>query len=59
MARAVRRRFEVMTEVLGLDRERARGWTLARVLQNALDVEDGETALDPVQTAIARALLTP
>lgn len=59
MARAVRRRFEVMTEVLGLDRERARGWTLARVLQNALwDVRDGETALDPVQSAIARALLT-
>lgn len=60
VARAVRRRFDVMTEVLGLARERARGWTLARVLQNALwDVRDGETALDPVQTAIARALLTP
>ncbi|WP_338697862.1 aminoglycoside phosphotransferase family protein [Streptomyces sp. Q6] len=35
-------RFEAMTHVLGLDRERARAWTLGRVLQNALwDVEDG------------------
>ncbi|WP_375803493.1 aminoglycoside phosphotransferase family protein [Streptomyces sp. A012304] len=36
-------RFDAMTEVLGLDRERARAWTLGRVLQNALwNVEDGE-----------------
>ena len=34
--RAVRRRFDLMTEVLGLDRQRAAGWTLARVLQNLL-----------------------
>lgn len=55
---AVRRRFDLMTEILGLDRRRARGWTLGRVLQNALwDVEDGESALDPAQVAIARALL--
>ncbi|MCW6008353.1 aminoglycoside phosphotransferase family protein [Micromonospora sp. CPCC 205371] len=33
---AVRRRFDLMTEVLGLDRERAVAWTLARVLQNKL-----------------------
>lgn len=32
----VRWRFDLMTEVLGLDRERARAWTLGRVLQNAL-----------------------
>ena len=39
----VRWRFDLMTEVLGLDRERARAWTLGRVLQNCLwDVEDGE-----------------
>ncbi|MFB6873053.1 aminoglycoside phosphotransferase family protein [Streptomyces sp. NPDC056323] len=57
--RAVLRRFDLLTEVLGLDRQRATGWTLGRVLQNALwDIEDGERALDPVQVAIADALLT-
>ncbi|GHE00117.1 aminoglycoside phosphotransferase family protein [Streptomyces alanosinicus] len=41
-AAEVRRRFDAMTEVLGLDRERARAWTLGRFLQNALwDLEDG------------------
>ncbi|MGW2182218.1 aminoglycoside phosphotransferase family protein [Streptomyces sp. NPDC001732] len=56
--RAVLRRFDLLTEVLGLDRGRAVGWTLGRVLQNALwDVEDGETALDPAQIAIATSLL--
>lgn len=35
-------RFDAMTEVVGLDRDRARAWTLGRVLQNALwTVEDG------------------
>ncbi|MDT0321841.1 aminoglycoside phosphotransferase family protein [Streptomyces millisiae] len=57
VARAVRYRFDLLTEVLGLDRRRAVGWTLGRVLQNSLwDVEDGKTALDPVQLAIAEAL---
>ncbi|MBA4865867.1 hydroxyurea phosphotransferase [Streptomyces sp. PSKA54] len=38
----VRWRFDAMTEVLGLDRKRARAWTLGRVLQNALwAIEDG------------------
>lgn len=55
--RAVRRRFDLMTEVLGLDRRRAAAWTLARVLQNvAWDVEHGATTMDPVLAAIARAL---
>jgi streptomycin 6-kinase len=54
----VLRRFDLLTEALSLDRRRAAGWTLGRVLQNALwDVEDGETALDPAQVAIATALL--
>ena len=58
VARAVLRRFDLLTEVLGLDRQRATGWTLSRVLQNALwDIEDGETALNPAQITIARALL--
>lgn len=57
--RAVLRRFDRLTEVLGLDRQRAIGWTLGRILQNALwDIEDGQTALDPAQIAIATALLT-
>ncbi|MEU3405247.1 aminoglycoside phosphotransferase family protein [Streptomyces sp. NPDC006670] len=60
VTRAVRRRFDLMTEVVGLDRERATGWTLGRVLQNCLwDLEDGAVRLQPEQTAIARALLGP
>jgi streptomycin 6-kinase len=58
VTRAVLRRFDLLTEVLGLDRQPATGWTLGRVLQNALwDIEDGEIALDPAQVAIATALL--
>ncbi|SCK33774.1 streptomycin 6-kinase [Streptomyces sp. ScaeMP-e48] len=51
-------RFDLLTEVLGLDRRRAAGWTLGRVLQNALwDIEDGRTALEPAQVALAATLL--
>ncbi|WP_329117878.1 aminoglycoside phosphotransferase family protein [Streptomyces sp. NBC_01353] len=51
-------RFDLLTEVLGLDRGRAAAWTFGRVLQNALwDVEDGEPALDEEQVLIARTLL--
>jgi streptomycin 6-kinase len=58
VTRAVLRRFDLLTDVLGLDRQRAAGWTLGRVLQNALwDIEDGETALDPTQSAIAAAVM--
>jgi streptomycin 6-kinase len=50
-------RFDAMTEVLGLDRERARAWTLGRVLQNALwEIEDGRP-LDGDDMEIARRLL--
>ncbi|CAM05177.1 streptomycin 6-kinase [Saccharopolyspora erythraea NRRL 2338] len=56
--RAVLRRFDLLTDVLGLDRRRAAGWTLGRVLQNALwDVEDGKRALSPSDVTIATALL--
>jgi streptomycin 6-kinase len=56
--RAVLRRFDLLTDTLGLDRGRAGGWSLGRVLQNALwDIEDGETALNPAQVAIATTLL--
>jgi streptomycin 6-kinase len=58
VARAVLRRFDLLTEVVGLDRQRATGWTLGRVLQNALwDIEDGAVTLEPVQVFIATALL--
>ncbi|MFI8425359.1 aminoglycoside phosphotransferase family protein [Streptomyces sp. NPDC085479] len=54
----IRWRFDLLTERLGLDRERALAWTLGRVLQNGLwDVEDGEEELDEDQVVIARALL--
>ncbi|MFB7736691.1 aminoglycoside phosphotransferase family protein [Streptomyces sp. NPDC056112] len=49
-------RFEAMTGALDLDRDRARAWTLGRVLQNALwDLEDGRP-LSPEQLWIGRAL---
>ncbi|MGW3326900.1 aminoglycoside phosphotransferase family protein [Streptomyces virginiae] len=55
--RVVRRRFDLLTEALGLDRRRAVGWTLARLLQNTLwDIEDGRTTIDPAQIAMADAL---
>jgi len=57
--RAVRRRFDLMTEILDLDRNRAVGWTLGRVLQNCLwDIDSGEVVLQPEQKAIAYALLS-
>ncbi|MFE3269548.1 aminoglycoside phosphotransferase family protein [Streptomyces sp. NPDC059215] len=53
----IRRRFDAMTDVLGLDRARARAWTLGRVLQNTLwEIEDGRP-LEPVHREIARRLL--
>jgi streptomycin 6-kinase len=54
----IRWRFDLLTATLGLDRERARAWTLARVLQNTLwDLEDGEPGPAAEQAAVARALL--
>ncbi|MBM7170071.1 hydroxyurea phosphotransferase [Streptomyces sp. G44] len=50
-------RFDALTEVMGLDRERARAWTLGRVVQNALwEIEDGRP-LPPDDMEIARRLL--
>ncbi|WP_373306676.1 aminoglycoside phosphotransferase family protein [Streptomyces spinoverrucosus] len=55
-AEEVRWRFDAMTDVMGLDRERARAWTLGRLLQNALwDIEDGRP-LDDGQLEMARRL---
>ncbi|MFF4400472.1 aminoglycoside phosphotransferase family protein [Streptomyces sp. NPDC001480] len=53
----VRWRFDALTEVLGLDRGRARAWTLGRLLQNCLwDVESGR-GLQERQLEIGRRLL--
>ncbi len=59
VSRALLRRFDVMTEVLGLSRKRAAAWTLARVLQNAVWdlVSFGEDHLDPSQRLIAEVLI--
>ncbi|MFF7136706.1 aminoglycoside phosphotransferase family protein [Streptomyces sp. NPDC008196] len=51
-------RFDAMTDILGLDRARARAWTMGRLLQNALwDIEDGRP-LEPRQFEIAHRLRT-
>ncbi|MFF4384192.1 aminoglycoside phosphotransferase family protein [Kitasatospora sp. NPDC001547] len=57
-ARALRRRFDLLTEALELDREVAAAWTLARVLQNAVwAAEEGEARLDRPQRVVAEVLL--
>ncbi|MFH9041675.1 aminoglycoside phosphotransferase family protein [Streptomyces sp. NPDC017966] len=49
-------RFDAMTDVLGLDRARARAWTYGRLLQNCLwETEDGRP-LDEADLEIARRL---
>ena len=51
-------RFDAMTDVLALDRARARAWSLGRVLQNCLwEIEDGRP-LESEQLDIARRLRT-
>lgn len=51
-------RFDLLSGALGLDRERARAWTLGRVLQNGLwEVEDGAWRLPADHAEIARQLL--
>ncbi|MFI8350021.1 aminoglycoside phosphotransferase family protein [Streptomyces sp. NPDC085596] len=54
-----RRRFDVLTHAVGLDRERARAWTLARVLQNRLwQLAEGDAGHPEgdVRLAVGRAL---
>ena len=56
--RAIRMRFDLMTEVLDLDRRRAVGWTLGRVLQNVLwEVENADTTWHSPDRAVVQALL--
>jgi streptomycin 6-kinase len=56
---ALLRRFDLMTEVLGLDRAHAAGWTLGRVLQNAVWdlVRFNEGHIYPTHRTIAEVLL--
>ncbi|MFI7463957.1 aminoglycoside phosphotransferase family protein [Nonomuraea sp. NPDC049646] len=55
--KAVLRRFDLMVDGLGLDPARAAGWTLGRILQNALwDVEDGEHEINETALVIAEAM---
>ncbi|MFJ3671999.1 aminoglycoside phosphotransferase family protein [Streptomyces sp. NPDC090106] len=55
----VRWRLDALTDVMGLDRARARAWSLARVLQNSLwEIEAGRP-LDAQQLEIARQLTRP
>ncbi|NYE42173.1 streptomycin 6-kinase [Streptomyces fulvorobeus] len=56
----VRWRFDVLTEALGMarDRDRARAWTLGRILQNALwGVREGGSRMAPQQVVIGCLLL--
>ena len=56
-AQEVRWRFDLLTDLVDLDRDRARAWTLGRVLQNCLwEVEDGEDELPDREVLVARAL---
>jgi len=59
VTRALLRRFDVMTEVMSLDRSLAATWTLARVLQNAVWdlVRFNEPHIQPSQRMIAEILV--
>jgi streptomycin 6-kinase len=59
VSQALLRRFDLMTEILELDRERAVGWTLGRVLQNAVWdlVSFNEPHILPEHRTIAEVLI--
>ena len=59
MAHAMLRRFDLMTDVLGLDRSRAAAWTVGRVLQNAVWdlVRFREPHILPAHRTIAEVLM--
>jgi streptomycin 6-kinase len=59
VARAVTRRFDLMTELIGADRRRAAGWTLGRILQNLLWERENSDSLwhTAPDRAVAAALL--
>lgn len=53
----VRWRFDMMTGALGLDRERARAWTLGRALQDGLTVWPGGASLPDDRVCVAETVL--
>ncbi|MCT1478414.1 aminoglycoside phosphotransferase family protein [Microbacterium sp. p3-SID336] len=56
-AAIVRRRFDLLTDILELERPRAATWTRARLLQNTLwDIEDGKPFIDPAAVVLDDAL---
>lgn len=56
--RAVLRRFDLMTEVVGLDRDRAAAWTLGKVLQSMFwDIELDDTWYTEADEVVAVTLL--
>jgi streptomycin 6-kinase len=62
LPQAIRRRFDLMVDVVGLDRERTVGWTMVRILQNTLwdldgEGDDAEDEIDPNQFEIGLALM--
>jgi streptomycin 6-kinase len=59
LTRALLRRFDLMTEIIGLDRPRAAAWTLGRVLQAAVWdlVRFNEGRIYPEHRTIAEVLL--
>ncbi|MFV2196404.1 aminoglycoside phosphotransferase family protein [Nocardiopsis sp. LOL_012] len=55
--RETRRRFDLLTEAAALDRDRARAWTLVRVMQMCVwELESGADRLPEVPVAVASAL---
>ncbi|MDR2997667.1 MAG: aminoglycoside phosphotransferase family protein [Microbacterium sp.] len=55
--RIVRRRFDILTEMLALDRHHAAAWTAARLLQNTLwDIEDGRHVISASAKTVDDAL---
>ena len=59
VSQSLLRRFDLMTDILGLDRARAAGWTLGRVLQNAVWdlVRFHEPHILPAHRTIAEVLM--
>lgn len=54
--RATRRRFDLLTEAAGIDRDRARAWTRVRLLQDCLWMEGARHRVPRTHALIDRAL---
>lgn len=55
--RAIRRRFETVVDVAGLDEERAKAWVIVRMLVNAMwEIEDASPASDEKDSWLTDAI---